>query len=137
MSLRRVMLWISIGGLPVLLLVSMLVEDPSLRAILAVVSVTPLLYTTIQLAAASRRGLAPERRKYLLYRTITDEFLTHVRYLNQLAVAAQRADAPPDIDAEIGRVLQRMHDLVDGLGQAAGGGTAPERVTAEARSSSQ
>ncbi len=129
MRFDRAVLWLAIGGIPALVLVSVAIGDPHLRAVLAVLSITPLLYVTIRLAQGAKRWIASERRKHFQYRTMTDEFLTHVRYLNKLALTAKRPDAPSGLDSQIEQVLKQMHDLVEWLGKAAGkeSGPGPDR----------
>lgn len=116
----RVLLVFAALAVPALVMVSLLVPDSTVRTVLSIVSVAPLLYLTLRLAHAVRGGVGYERRTFLQYRVVTEEFLTQVRALNQLAVEAQRKEAPPEIEGEIERVVERMHRIVDRLAGLAG-----------------
>jgi hypothetical protein len=53
-------------------------------------------------------------------RTVTDEFIMHVRNLNRLKVIAQGRNPPEDISRMMDEVVQRMHSTVDRIRDVAG-----------------
>jgi hypothetical protein len=62
-----------------------------------------------------------ERRQYLRLRRVTDEILTKIRFLNQLAIAVQGGLlAEPDVRQEVEQAEWQLHQCVDRLWPAAG-----------------
>lgn len=120
MQFHKAWFAVALGGVIALVFVSVLVDEPALRALLSVLTIIPLLYVTIRVTLGSERQVARERRKYMKLRTVTDEFIMAVRNLNRLKVIAQQDDAPDDVDAMIDQVVERMHSIVERIRDAAG-----------------
>jgi hypothetical protein len=120
MRFNRAWLWAAGLGVIALVATSALVEDPGIRAPLAVLCIIPLLQVTVRFALASQQQSAQDRRKYMRLRTVTDEFIMHVRNLNRLKVIAQGRNPPEDIDRMMEEVVQRMHATVDRIRSVAG-----------------
>jgi hypothetical protein len=120
MRFHKAWLWVAGGGVIALVVVSVAVPEPTFRALLSVLAIVPLLYVSIRVALRSERQVAQERRKYLKLRNVTDEFIMNVRNLNRLTVIAQAEGAPHDANAMIEEVVERMHQLVERMRDAAG-----------------
>ncbi|MDQ3696714.1 MAG: hypothetical protein M3373_01625 [Gemmatimonadota bacterium] len=62
-----------------------------------------------------------DRRRYRALRALTDEVLHNIRLLNQVAVEMRTGvtDTEP-AESEMQRIVQRLHELVDGLPDVAG-----------------
>jgi hypothetical protein len=76
--------------------------------------------TPPELALRYRRALA-ERRRYLALRRTTEEILTRIRYLNQVAISMRaglldREGAAQELDL----TERQLHDLVEQLRHTAG-----------------
>lgn len=73
-----------------------------------------------ELALRFRRALA-ERRRFLELRRVTDEILTKIRYLNQVALSIQSGVLDHDSASQEFDVTERqLHDLVNQLRFSAG-----------------
>ncbi len=120
MKLHKGWLWAAAGGVLALVLVNVLVGDPTSRALLALVSIGPLLYVTAEVAKGSVRQADWQRRRYTKLRSVTDEFIIAVRNLNRLTVLAQDESPPENVREMIDEVVQRMRTLVDRIVLAAG-----------------
>ncbi|KPK79434.1 MAG: hypothetical protein AMS25_12620 [Gemmatimonas sp. SM23_52] len=129
MRFHKAWLWVAAGGVIALVLISVAVPEPSLRALLSVLAIVPLLYVSIRVALGSERRVAQERRRYMRLRHMTDEFIMNVRNLNRLTVIAKGRDAPQDADAMINEVVERMHQLVERMRGAAGEEDQPREGT--------
>jgi hypothetical protein len=76
--------------------------------------------TPPELALRYRRALA-ERRRYLELRRVTDEILTKIRYLNQVAISIQSGVLDQDNAAQEFDVTEKqLHELVAQLRYSAG-----------------
>jgi hypothetical protein len=76
--------------------------------------------TPPELALRFRRALA-ERRRYLDLRRVTDEILTKIRYLNQVAISIQTGVLDQESAAQEFEVTERqLHELVSQLRFSAG-----------------
>jgi hypothetical protein len=120
MRFHKAWLWVAAGGVIALVLISVAVPEPSLRALLSILAVVPLLYVSIRVTLGSERRVAQERRRYMKLRNMTDEFIMNVRNLNRLTVIAKSPDPPHDAGAMIDEVVERMHQLVERMRAAAG-----------------
>ncbi len=120
MRFHKAWLLVAGGGVIALVVVSVAVPEPMFRALLSVLAIVPLLYVSIRVALGSERRVAQERRKYNKLRNVTDEFIMNVRNLNRLTVIAKGPDAPQDADGMIEEVVERMHQLVERMRDAAG-----------------
>jgi hypothetical protein len=120
MRFHKAWLWVAAGGVITLVIVAVTVPEASLRAFLSILAIVPLLYVTVRVALGSERQVALERRKYMKLRNVTDEFIMHVRNLNRLTVIAHGESPPEDADTMIDDVVDRMHQLVDRMKDAAG-----------------
>ena len=120
MRFHKAWLWVAGGGVIALVLISVAVPEPSLRALLSILAIVPLLYVSIRVTLGSERRVAQERRRYMKLRHMTDEFIMNVRNLNRLTVIAKGPDAPHDADTMIDEVVERMHQLVERMRSAAG-----------------
>ena len=110
----------AVVGIVILVLVSLFVEDPTPRTLLALFSLVPVLVVTSRLSQTFRRELAQERRRFSKLRTVTDDFIMSVRNLNRLKVLAQEGKAPADTQGMIEQVVHRMRETVDRIVEAAG-----------------
>lgn len=120
MRFHQAWAWAAVAGVIVLTAVSLFVEERVLRTLLALASVTPVLYATEQLTKTYRRRVVQERRKFSRLRRATDDFIMSVRNLNRLKVLVQEGDAPEDTHGLIEQVVQRMRETVDRIVEAAG-----------------
>lgn len=76
--------------------------------------------TQPELALRYRRAIA-ERRRYLDLRRATDEILTRIRYLNQVAISMRAGLLDRDGAAqEVDITEKQLHDLVEQLRNSAG-----------------
>ena len=76
--------------------------------------------TPQELTLRHRRALA-EKRRYVLLRRTTDEILTKVRYLNQIAVSARTGLLDEDgATQEIEITERQLHEFIDRLRASAG-----------------
>ena len=76
--------------------------------------------TPQELTLRYRRALA-EKRRYVLLRRVTDEILTKVRYLNQIAVSARIGLLDEDgATQEIEMTERQLHEFIDRLRASAG-----------------
>jgi hypothetical protein len=67
-----------------------------------------------------RRALA-EKRRYILLRRVTDEILTKVRYLNQIAISVRTGLLDEDgATQEIELTERQLHEFIDRLRSSAG-----------------
>ena len=76
--------------------------------------------TTQELGLRHRRALA-EKRRFLKLRRVTDDILTKIRYLNQIAVSVREGWIDEDgANQEIELTERQLHDLVNRLRDFAG-----------------
>ena len=76
--------------------------------------------TPQELSLRYRRALA-EKRRYVLLRRVTDEILTKVRYLNQIAVSVRTGLLDEDgATQEIEITERQLHEFIDRLRASAG-----------------
>lgn len=76
--------------------------------------------TPHDLTLRHRRSLA-EKRRYLQLRRVTDDILTKIRYLNQIALSVRTGLLDVDgASQEIDLTEKQLHDCVDRLRYAAG-----------------
>jgi hypothetical protein len=76
--------------------------------------------TPQELILRYRRALA-EKRRYVLLRRVTDEILTKVRYLNQIAVSVRTGLVDEDgATQEIELTERQLHEFIDRLRASAG-----------------
>ena len=120
MRFNRAWLWVAAGGVIALVTVSAVVQEPAIRVLLCLVSVTPLLYVTLRVTLGFERRMAQQQRKFLKLRATTDEFIMMVRNLNRLTLASKIPDPPENVESMIEEVVGRMHGLVDRMRAAAG-----------------
>lgn len=120
MKLHKGWLWAAAGGVLALVLVSVLVSDPTSRTLLALLSIAPLIFVTGEVAKGYVRQADWQRRRFTKLRSVTDEFIIAVRNLNRLTVLAQDDDPPENAKEMIEEVVQRMRTLVDRIVSAAG-----------------
>ena len=120
MKPHRSWLVMAMGGLIALIAVSMFINDPGLRVLLAILSILPLLHVSLRVALGSEKDAAHERRKFMKLRTVTDEFIMQVRSLNRLSIIAKGENPPEDTGPMIEEVVGKMHKLVDRMRDAAG-----------------
>jgi hypothetical protein len=120
--------WVAaaVAGIIVLVLVSLFIEDPTQRTLLALFALVPVLYVTSRLSQTYQKELAQERRRFSKLRTVTDDFIMSVRNLNRLKVLAQEGKAPADTQGMIEQVVHRMRETVDRIVEVAGKEDAPE-----------
>ncbi len=120
MKLHKGWLWAAAGGVLALVLVSVLVSDPTSRTLLALLSIAPLIFVTGEVAKGYVRQADYQRRRFTKLRNATDEFIIAVRNLNRLTVLAQDENPPENAKEMIEQVVQRMRTLVDRIVAAAG-----------------
>src|SRR6185312_12109470 len=71
--------------------------------------------TTEELGLRHRRALA-EKRRFLKLRRITDDILTKIRYMNQVAVSVREGWIDEDgADQEMKLTEQQLHEAIDRL----------------------
>jgi hypothetical protein len=76
--------------------------------------------TPPDLALRYRRAVA-ERRRYFDLRRVTDEILTHIRYMNQISISMRAGLLDGEGAAqELDLTEKQIHELVDQLRAAAG-----------------
>jgi hypothetical protein len=76
--------------------------------------------TPQELSLRYRRALA-EKRRYVLLRRVTDEILSKVRYLNQIAVSVRTGLLDEDgATQEIEITERQLHEFIDRLRASAG-----------------
>jgi len=76
--------------------------------------------TPHDLTLRHRRALA-EKRRYLQLRRVTDDILTKIRYLNQIALSVRTGLLDVDgASQEIDLTEKQLHECVDRLRYAAG-----------------
>jgi hypothetical protein len=76
--------------------------------------------TAQELGLRHRRALA-EKRRFLKLRRTTDDILTKIRYLNQIAVSVREGWIDEDgATQEIELTERQLHDLIDRLRELAG-----------------
>ncbi len=76
--------------------------------------------TPLELGLRHRRALA-EKRRYIQLRRVTDDILTKIRYINQIAISMR--DGLLDADGahqEIDLTEKQLHDCIQRLSDAAG-----------------
>lgn len=67
------------------------------------------------------RSAMIDRRRYLQLRALTDDILHNIRVFNQVAVEWRTGlSAPEAAEAEMTRLEERLHDLVNGIRAVAG-----------------
>ena len=120
MQFHKAWLWVAAGGVVALVFVTVAVPEPPFRAFLSILAILPLLYVTVRVALGSERKIAHERRKYMKLRNVTDEFIMHVRNLNRITVISKSDEAPDDAEQMIDDIVDRMHNLVERMRDAAG-----------------
>ena len=77
-------------------------------------------FTPQELGLRHRRALA-EKRRFLALRRVTDDILTKIRYMNQIAVSMREGWIDEDgASQEIDLTEQQLHDLIDKLRDLAG-----------------
>ncbi len=117
MGLQKTIAWSVVSG-ATLIAVALLIEQPLLRAVLALLAASPLCYVAVGAAVRSKR--IAERRAYLGLRQATDEFLVQVRNLNRLKVIAESDQELQEAEEMIEEVVAQMHDLVERIRELAG-----------------
>ncbi len=112
--------WAAFGGAVALIVISVGVAGPWLRAFLSILAIAPLIYITARTALQYERSLSQARRRYTKLRKATDDFIIAVRNLNRITVLSQDEDVPEDARVIQSEVVQHMHKLVDEIVEAAG-----------------
>jgi hypothetical protein len=78
------------------------------------------LLTQHELNLRHRRALA-EKRRFLKLRRVTDEILTKIRYMNQVAVSVREGWIDEEgASQEVDLTQQQLHELIDRLRHFAG-----------------
>lgn len=108
------------GGIIALVVVSVLVDDPTTRALLSILAMVPLLWVTVRIALGTQRRLTEERRRFNRLRNATDEFVINVRNLNRVVLSARTDEPPDDLEMMLEDIVGRMHQLVERIREAAG-----------------
>jgi hypothetical protein len=76
--------------------------------------------TPIELGLRHRRALA-EKRRYIRLRRVTDDILTKIRYMNQIAISMRDGILDEDgAHQEIDLTEKQLHDCIDRLRRTAG-----------------
>ena len=76
--------------------------------------------TPIELDLRHRRALA-EKRRYLRLRRVTDDILTKIRYMNQIAISMRDGILDEEgAQQEIDLTEKQLHDCIDRLRRSAG-----------------
>ena len=120
MDFQKSVSWAAIAGVIALVAISLTVGDPSLRAILSLAAISPLLDIALKVSRIFERHAAQQKRRYVRLREITDEFIMHVRNLNRITVAGKIENAPENVGTMIDEIVERMHKLVERMREAAG-----------------
>jgi hypothetical protein len=120
MNVNRGWLWAAFVAVIALVLVSTLVVDPTVRAALSIVAITPLLILTGRVAKGIQQREAYQKRRFSKLRGVTDEFLLAVRNLNRITLVVRDENPPENAQEMLGEVVRRLHELVDRIVEAAG-----------------
>jgi len=120
MNINRGWLWAAFVAIIALVLVSTLVVDPTVRAALSIVAITPLLILTGRVARGIQQREAYQKRRFSKLRGVTDEFLLAVRNLNRITLVVRDENPPENAEEMLGEVVRRLHELVDRIVEAAG-----------------
>jgi hypothetical protein len=120
MNINRGWLWAAFVAVIALVLVSTLVVDPTVRAALSIVAITPLLILTGRVAKGIQQREAYQKRRFSKLRGVTDEFLLAVRNLNRITLVVRDENPPENAEEMLGEVVRRLHELVDRIVEAAG-----------------
>ena len=120
MNINRGWLWAAFVAVIALVLVSTLVIDPTVRAALSIVAITPLLVLTGRVAKGIQQREAYQKRRFSKLRGVTDEFLMAVRNLNRITLVVRDENPPENAEEMLGEVVRRLHELVDRIVEAAG-----------------
>jgi hypothetical protein len=120
MNINRGWLWAAFVAVIALVLVSTLVIDPTVRAALSIVAITPLLILTGRVARGIQQREAYQKRRFSKLRGVTDEFLLAVRNLNRITLVVRDENPPENAQEMLGEVVGRLHELVDRIVEAAG-----------------
>ncbi len=120
MNINRGWLWAAFVAVIALVLVSTLVIDPTVRAALSIVAITPLLILTGRVAKGIQQREAYQKRRFSKLRGVTDEFLLAVRNLNRITLVVRDENPPENAEEMLGEVVRRLHELVDRIVEAAG-----------------
>jgi len=120
MNVNRGWLWATFVAIIALVLVSTLVVDPTVRAALSIVAITPLLILTGRVARGIQQREAYQKRRFSKLRGVTDEFLLAVRNLNRITLVVRDENPPENAEEMLGEVVRRLHELVDRIVEAAG-----------------
>lgn len=120
MNVSRAWLRAAFVAIIALVLVSTLVVDPTVRAALSIVAITPLLILTGRVAKGIQQREAYQKRRFSKLRGVTDEFLMAVRNLNRITLVVREENPPENAQEMLNEVVGRLLALVDRIVEAAG-----------------
>ena len=113
-------LGVTVAGFIALLVVTVLIDRPALRAILSILAVAPIIYVTVRNAVRRERSFEKEQRVNMALRAVTTEFVLSVRNLNRLKIIAQEDEELTEAEELIDEIVAQMHTLVDRIRNSAG-----------------